>query len=198
MTTSLRIGAAAACGCLLLLSPAAKAQGRTLDQAILDEINFARTQPAAYARAMAKDADRPRTSAADPAAFGEAFDFLRHQRPLPALRFDTALAGAARSHAVLQGRDGSIGHTGPGGEKLSERLHRYGAFASLMAEDISYGYSTPREVVRQLIVDSDVPDRGHRDNIFNPVLREAGVACGPHPVYRAMCVVDFTSGLMRR
>ncbi len=67
-----------------------------------------------------------------------------------------------------------------------------------MAEDISYGYSTPSEVVRQLIVDSGVPGRGHRDNIFNPVLRSAGVACGPHPAYGAVCVVDFTGALMRR
>jgi uncharacterized protein YkwD len=43
-----------------------------------------------------------------------------------------------------------------------------------------------------------VPDRGHRANIFNPLYREAGVGCGPHPTYRVMCVVDFAGTLMRR
>ena len=198
MAKSLLMGAVAACGCLLALSPAAQARGRDLNLAVLEELNFARTQPAAYARALAADADRPQTRADDPAAYEEAVDFLRRQRPLPALQFDEALSGAAQSHAALQARSGGFGHVGPMGETLSERLRRYGASASVMAEDISYGYSTPREVVRQLIVDSGVRDRGHRDNIFNPTLREAGVACGPHPAYRAMCVVDFSSGLMRR
>jgi uncharacterized protein YkwD len=200
MAKFLRMGAVAACGCLLLFSPTAEARDRALDLAVLDELNFARTQPAAYARALVEDADRSRARVAidDPAAFEEAVDFLRRQPPLPPLRFDPALAGAALSHAALQGRDGGIGHAGPGGETLSERLRRYGAFASLMAEDISYGYGAPREVVSQLIVDSGVPSRGHRDNIFNPVLRAAGVACGPHPAYGAMCVVDFTSTLIRR
>jgi len=67
-----------------------------------------------------------------------------------------------------------------------------------MAEDISYGYASPREVVLQLIVDSGVPGRGHRNNIFNPVFRQAGVACGPHRVYGAMCVVDFAGTMLRR
>lgn len=191
---------AAAFGCLLLLAPLAHARGRSLDADVLEEMNFARTQPQAYASALVAEADRSGNGPAysDPDAFRETLDFLRRQRPLPPLGADRALEGAALSHAAVQGRDGGFGHVGPGGESLSERLHRYGAFASLMAEDISYGYSAPRQIVAQLIVDSGVASRGHRENIFNPVFREAGVACGPHRTYGSMCVVDFTGALMRR
>lgn len=193
-------GAASALVCLLLLSPFAGARQRTLDSDVLGELNFARTEPQAYAEALQQAAYRSRASGAydDPAAFREALSFLEQQRALPPLDPDAALEGAAASHADYQGREGGFGHEGPGGESLGERLHRHGAFAMLMGEDISYGYASPREVVLQLIVDAGVPGRGHRANIFNPMFREAGVACGPHRVYGAMCVVDFAGNLMRR
>jgi uncharacterized protein YkwD len=185
---------------LLLSAPQANARQRSLDADVLRELNLARTHPQAYARTLQQAARQTRASGAydDPAAYEEAVDFLRRQRPLPPLGGDGALRGAALAHADYQGPRGGFGHGGPRGESLSQRLNRHGAFSMIMAEDISYGYASPREVVLQLIVDSGVPSRGHRANIFNPLFREAGVACGPHRRYGAMCVVDFTGRLMRR
>ena len=202
MAKSLFAGAAGGLACLLLLSSAfAGAHERSLDSDVLHELNLARTQPQAYAHAL-EDAAHSRWRASgvydDPIASEEAIAFLERQRSLPPLGPDPALEGAALAHAHYQGGQGTFGHDGPGGESLGERLRRRGAFAMLMAEDISYGYASPREVVLQLIVDSGVPGRGHRANIFNPAFREAGVACGPHRLYGAMCVVDFAGTLMRR
>ena len=184
----------------LLLSSFAVARHRSLDSDVLYELNLARTQPQAYARSLQEAARLTRASGAydDPAAYAEAVDFLMRQPALPPLGADPSLAGAALAHTDYQGHQGGFGHEGPGGETLGQRLHRHGAFAMLMAEDISYGYASPREVVLQLIVDSGVPGRGHRKNIFNPAFREAGVACGPHRVYGAMCVVDFAGKMIRR
>jgi uncharacterized protein YkwD len=185
---------------LFAVSAFAAVRGYSIETAVLDELNYARTQPQAYARVLRDEAYRSRAASAydDPAALREALAFLQRQPALPALSGDDALAEAAGEHASLQARSGGVGHAGPRGESLGQRLNRHGAFASLMGENIAYGYLDPREVVAQLIVDAGVPDRGHRANIFNPSYREVGVACGPHPVYRVMCVTDFAGTLMRR
>jgi hypothetical protein len=197
---------AATCGLLLLTTlPAPPARARSdLDAAVLAEVNFARTRPAAYARALERAAARggiegySEIGDEDAPAVEEALDFLERQRPLAPLKASPGLAAAARAHAAAQGRTRQLGHVSPGGATLSERLHAHGVWAGLAAEDISYGYEDPREVVRQLIVDSGVPGRGHRANIFDANYSEAGVGCGGHLRYGAMCVIDFAGAVVRR
>lgn len=189
---------------LFLATSASGALAGDLEEAVLDEINFARTQPAAFARDMMR---RPAAYSGgyydsladqDPDAFEEALDFLMRQAPLPPLRRDTRLAAAAREHAAGQGASGGLGHGGRGGEGPSRRMQRHGVWAGLSAENISYGYRTPREVVQQLIIDSGVPGRGHRKNIFGRGYQAAGVACGRHRGYGSMCVIDFAGAIVQR
>jgi uncharacterized protein YkwD len=85
----------------------------------------------------------------------------------------------------------------PNGATLSQRLDAHGVRAGLAAENISYGYQSPKAVVRQLIVDSGVPDRGHRVNIFGRNYQAAGVSCAPHKQWGAMCVIDFGGAFAR-
>lgn len=196
---------AAVIGALSLMSSAqpAAAAGR-LDEAVLAEVNYARTHPADYARELRKRAyvggvvGSSEIGNEDVEALQDAIEFLMEQRPLPPLRPNEALAEAARAHASAQGRTDQVGHTSPGGEGLSERLHRHGVWAGLAAEDISYGYRDPREVVRQLIIDSGVPNRGHRENIFGAHYQAAGVSCAPHRQWGAMCVIDFAGAFVKR
>ncbi|MDB5461000.1 MAG: SCP-like extracellular [Caulobacteraceae bacterium] len=193
-------GAAVACSSVLL---GHSARAATIGDGILAELNFARTRPAEYARVLEREVASARSAASgfadeDPYALEEAVDFLRSQQPLPPLRSNPGLVAAAVDHAQAQGQTGGFGHLGPDGAPLSERLHRHGVWAGLAAEDISYGYRTPRDVVRQLIVDSGVPNRGHRNNIFGPAYQLAGVGCGRHSQYGAMCVIDFAGAMVRR
>jgi hypothetical protein len=182
---------------LALGLPGASVAGE-MDDAVLAEMNFARAHPQEYARSLmlqpVSDWERalgPDARSADPGAFTEAVDFLLRQSPLPPLRGDDALAAAALEHVAAQGPAGEIGHSGPGGERFDARLRRHGVRAEVSAENIAYGPPTPRDMVRELIIDANVANRGHRRNIFHPALATAGVACGPHRDYAAMCVMDF-------
>jgi uncharacterized protein YkwD len=181
---------------LLFVALAAVAQaastGARLDDAVLDEMNFARARPAEYARELRRDLH----GSDDPAAVAEAIGFLERQAALPPLDSDRRVAAAARQHTQAQGARGDVGHGATGA--LGQRLRGQGVWVGLSAENISYGYDDPRDVVRQLIVDSGVPGRGHRRNIFGSSYQLAGVACGPHRAYRFMCVIDFAGALPPR
>jgi uncharacterized protein YkwD len=176
-------------------APAASAGG--LDDAVLAEVNFVRAHPAEYARELRETDDRSGLAYEDPQALSDAIDFLERQDPLPPLRLDDRLSASAMAHTVAQGPRGQVGHEGAGGG-LSQRLARTGMWAGLAAEDISYGYATPREIVRQLVVDSGVANRGHRLNIFGRAFQVAGVSCGDHSLYGAMCVIDFAGAVVER
>jgi uncharacterized protein YkwD len=199
-------GAAAAFVCLVFLTgPAMAARphatAEPLEGELLEELNFARTQPRDYAQVLLDEAASPRSQASsfaweNPRDLDEAVAFLMRQRPLPPLKANGRLGDAALSYASLQGRQGGFGHQSAG-LSLSQRMQERGLFAGMMAEDISYGYRRPRDVVRQLIVDSGVPSRGHRNNIFG-AYQSVGIGCGPHRVYGAMCVLDFASGVSQR
>jgi len=150
---------------------------------VLDEINFVRAHPLEYARWL-RSAEQP-----TPATL-EAADQLERTAPLGPVQFNPALGASAAKHA---GDGGAYIHTGSDGSSASERMHREGVWASIMAEDISFGQFTPRDVIRQLIVDENVPARDHRADLLHPMLRMAGVGCGPHAVWGAVCVIDMST-----
>lgn len=184
---------------LALLALAAPAQARSLEDDVLAELNYARANPGRYAQELARAADDGGWSLRDedPHVVEEAIDFLRDQPPLPPLAAHQGLQAAAGAHVRAQSRRGSEGHGAAAGG-LAARLKSQGVWAGLSAETISYGYATPREVVQQLIIDSRVPGRGHRKTIFGRGYSLAGVACGDHAAYGAMCVIDFAGALVQR
>lgn len=179
---------------VVLLLPAL-AHAADLDDAVLDEINYARAHPADYARELRRAPDWA-FEQEEPGAVEEAIDFLERQRPLPPLKVDRRIGSAALEHVRLQGPRGEVGHGAAG--SLGLRLRAVGVYAGLSAENISYGYDDARQVVRQLIIDSRVAGRGHRRNIFGASYTTAGVACGGHRQWGAMCVIDFAGAVMER
>lgn len=184
---------------LALLSPAAAHAGQ-LEDHVLAELNYARANPARYARELAgaaQDGPHGLLRDEDPRVVAEAIDFLRRQPPLPKLAPHHGLAAAAGAHVRAQSRRGAEGH-GAGAGGFAARLAGQRVYAGLSAEAISYGYADPREVVAQLIVDSRVAGRGHRKTLFGKSWQAAGVACGPHSAYGAMCVIDFAGAIMER
>ena len=158
---------------------------------ILAEINFARTQPQAYADIVARSAGGSRAAA-------EAVRFLERSAPLPPLEHSPGLAQAALSHVADQGSSGAFGHAGRDGARSVQRIARHGQWLGAAGENIDYGNRDPRSVVVRLIVDEGVSGRKHRANIFSKSFRVAGIAAGPHARYGAMCVMDFAGDFIER
>lgn len=182
--------------------PGAVGEGAVLRADIVDELNAARTDPAAYARKaralralfVGDRVERPGEIALltreGTGAVDEAIAFLEAQPPLPALRDSPLLGRAAAEHAGEQARTGAVAHAGADGSSPSDRMRRHGRW-SATGEAIAYGSRRAEEVILQLIVDDGVPDRGHRRMLFNPAYTLVGAACAPHPVWREVCVLDF-------
>ena len=184
-----RVLACGAAFAVLALSTAASGGSRSggddLAPAVLDEVNWVRAHPGEYADQLR---DGPETEATD-----EAIDDLERREPAPPLQFDARLRISAARHAVDEGQHGSFTHTGSDGSSAGQRMRRAGVWAGMMAEEMSAGEETAADVVRQLIIDEDVPDRGHRKDLLDPFLKEAGVGCASHRVYGVICVIDLAS-----
>jgi uncharacterized protein YkwD len=132
------------------------------------------------------------------AAVDEAIKVVKNISTVPKLRLSDGLSRAARDHVIDQGKIGALGHTGSNNSSPFERINRYGRWQKSAGENISYGAETATAVVRDLIVDDGIPDRGHRHNIFRADYRMAGVACGYHKIYKVMCVISYAAKYQER
>jgi len=206
--------AATATGLLALLAalaPAAAAQP-AVEAGIVAEINRARADPPAYARELRRYRTYYRNGIVwmpgkpiglrtreGTAAVDEAIRFLVRQSPLPPLAQATHLRRAAADHVADQGASGRRGHRGRDGSSPAERIRRRGGGPyGASGEVIAYGPEDAISFVRELIIDDGVPDRGHRTLLFSPRFRFAGAACGRHPGWRFMCVVDLSDSVPGR
>ena len=50
---------------------------------------------------------------------------------------------------------------------MGQRVKRY-AVSPCMGENLDFGNSNPADIIKALIIDDDVPSRGHRKNILHP------------------------------
>ena len=190
----------------VVVVPAA-AMDQGLAKQVLTEINLARSAPRSYAGFLREflsfyrgkyyqlpgSTIRMLTSEGG-RAVDEAIRFLSQQSPLPPLNWSDGLAASAGELAAEQGRSGGTGHNGSQSHGMRERIERHGEWQREIAENIGYGPKEARDMVMQLIIDDGVPSRGHRKNIFATAFHTAGVACGPHPRFGSMCVIDFAGG----
>ncbi len=177
---------------------------RSLEAGVLERINHARQHPREYARHLREyrsyihngilflpgDENGVYTREGR-ASVDDAIAFLEAQAPLPALSEGQLLALAARDHADEQGRIGDEGHVSRHGASPGERVKRRGGDIHV-GESISYGFDRADAVVRQLIIDDGVPDRGHRKLLFSGSFRYAGIGCAEHRRLRHLCVVDLS------
>ncbi len=183
----------------------ALAPASPLEAAVLARINRVRVDPQAYADELRAyrlrfdglvvyDEESPAgiLTHEGVAAVDEAIAFLDRQTGLPPLQPGAVLALGAADLVADHGPGGRIGHVSSGGASPGDRVRRRGGDI-YVGEVVSYGHGVAAGVVRQLIIDDGVAGRGHRALLFARGYRYAGVACGPHDRYGAMCVVDMAA-----
>jgi uncharacterized protein YkwD len=191
-----------------MLASTAHAQppaGPGLEEQVLAGINEVRTDPAGYAAKLRQyrgyfDANvvllpgrevglRTKEGVA---AVDEAIAFLARQKPVTPLVGVPELTASAKELVDAQVLAGGFGHAAADGSDAKVRIKKHKG-SGLIAEALSYGATDPAAIVRQLIVDDGVPSRPNRKILFEDKYRKAGIACGSHPSYRSICVVDLAT-----
>ena len=123
-------------------------------------------------------------------AVQEAIKSLMAQNPVGILKPKDYLCKAAIDHCKDHGPKCYVGHGGSDGSGPMTRVRKYNPKCRGIGENIDYGSSSAVEIVRNLIVDDGVENRGHRDNLYHNY-RNIGVGFGEHASIRYMCVIDF-------
>lgn len=111
---------------------------------------------------------------------------LKKLKSLPPLQPQKDLTDCASDHAVYSGTKGSMGH-----QNYTKRFKKYASRYVYNGENCDYGNNTGLQIVLSLLIDEDVPDKGHRYNILNTKYNCVGVAIADHKKWDYNCVMDF-------
>lgn len=179
---------------------------KDLEKQVILELNKVRSDPSRYAKAflfsqrdyyegrrLTYPGETPILTQEGVKAFDEGYQFLLKARSTSLFNPRVGLTRAARDHTLDQGKTGHTGHTGRDHSDVSARANRYGKWGGKVGENIQYGHVTAARIVSSLLIDDGVPSRGHRKIILEPLFQYIGVAFGPHPKFRHMCVLVFAA-----
>ena len=111
----------------------------------------------------------PRTASNDERLLFESANQERARRQLPLLKWDDALAEAARQHARAMARQHGFAHQLPGEPSLSQRAGASGAHFARVGENIALGTDSGE------IHDGWMESPGHRANILDKGYTALGV-----------------------
>jgi len=173
------------------------------EQLLLDEINLARSNPAAYVtflqeyRTYYQDKlvhfpdGRVLVTNEGVAALDDAIAYLRTVSPATAFEVKKGMVLSAKLHLDDMLKSGRDGHIGSDGSKPEDRMTRFGSWQDSVGEDIVYNSRTPRNDVIGLIIDDGVASRGHRKNIFKPTFKVIGISLGQPVKEKTRCVITF-------
>jgi uncharacterized protein YkwD len=173
---------------------------------LLSEINQARANPQLYASYLeklkplfsGKEYTRvghdPLVTEEGWSAVEDAIKFLKVTKPLPPLRLSQGLYFAAAAHVKDQSSTGSTGHKGTDSSFIEQRVKPYGTWDGGIGENIAYGEDSARERILSWLIDDGFPSRGHRRRLLSSDYNVAGISCGSHPQWTAMCVLTLAGG----
>ena len=149
---------------------------------MVDEINRMRSNPAgyvkhveAYLEAFRSGGWDANTVAMEQTAAQELIAELRQLSPLPTLDPYAGLQTVAEQHGAELQRRGVISHMGNDGSWPWDRIRRT-TDLNEGTENIVGGGKDVRESVIMLLVDSGIPNRGHRKALLDPRWSYVGIS----------------------
>jgi len=178
------------------------------EQDLLNEINQARAHPQLYASYLEKlkplfNGKEYKPTSQDEftteegwSAVEDAIKFLRATKPLGPLTMSHGLCLAAQAHVKDQSGTGATGHKGTDSSFIEQRVKPFGTWQGGIGENLTYGNESARERLLTWLIDDGFASRGHRRRLMSADYRVAGVACGPHPEFKNMCVITLAGGFV--
>ena len=104
---------------------------------------------------------------------------MTHMSPSQKIYPDSSLQQLAECFAKEKSKYGSIGHD------------RKNCDDGYLAECLSYGMFTGKQIILQLLIDHNVPSLGHRKICFDREYQFIGISETKHSKYSTCCVLDF-------
>jgi uncharacterized protein YkwD len=146
-------------------------------QSLLDELNFARTNPSGYADLRLKAAKLDSTD-------NGSYAYLKNLTPRPSLTLNNSLNLAASSYALYLANNNLMGHNLDG--TPLKRAIRFDFKGYAVGENIAASTCddfnstvNPQKAaisfVRIMVIDECVTDLGHRTTMFNPKYTTVGI-----------------------
>ena len=174
-------------------------------QEVLNELNLVRTNPKGYVKYLKQRLDsfvesnvhidgvgRRISNHEGKAAVYECIEVLQNTLPMGALTMNENLCESALWLAKDQAYYNITGHDGSDSSTITDRVKRSGFTGMGWGENCSYGRYTARDFIMGLLIDDNVPSRGHRDNILNRKFTQVGVGLATgHATYNTVLVTDF-------
>jgi len=128
------------------------------------------------------------------AAVADAINFMNAAKPIGPLSAADGLNLAASSHVKEQSASGATGHSGADKMMIEDRVKPFGSWQGDIGENLAYGNESARERLLTWLIDDGFANRNHRKRIMGQNYKVAGISCGPHPEYGAMCVLALAGG----
>lgn len=179
-----------------------------VEKNVILEMNMARSNPKKYAEMYIQPRlknfsgnlyDNYLMTKEGAAVVNECVNFMNRHKALPVLIPSKGLSQAAKDHSSTQCLTEQTGHTGTDGSDPFARMKRYGSYTKTAGENISYGQTSAREIVVQLLIDDGVKSRGHRTNLMNQSFTTSGVGyADKHKKYGAECVITYSGTFIEK
>ncbi|OFY83889.1 MAG: hypothetical protein A3F72_07780 [Bacteroidetes bacterium RIFCSPLOWO2_12_FULL_35_15] len=124
---------------------------------------------------------------------GSLIKTLRFAKSTGLLYPSEKLYALAKEHAIDFGKKGKTGHA-----DFDKRFMKFTKECDCaIGENCDYGSNNALDIVMSLLIDADVPDLGHRENILDPEYKNIGVSIQEHKKYDWTCVMDFSGATLK-